>query len=139
MTACVANYWLSILVTLIVVSILLFRHYFLYASRNIQRLEALGECFNLSFKYFIVSSARSPVYSHISSTIQGLSIIRAYKEQSKFLKTHHFYQNEHTKAWYLKVATIRWFGMRLDILGAVFIMFVVFTSIPLADGIILIL
>ncbi|XP_065902754.1 ATP-binding cassette sub-family C member 4-like isoform X2 [Dysidea avara] len=117
-TACVANYWLSILVTLIVVSILLFRHYFLYASRNIQRLEAL---------------ARSPVYSHISSTIQGLSIIRAYKEQSKFLKTHHFYQNEHTKAWYLKVATIRWFGMRLDILGAVFIMFVVFTSIPLAD------
>ena len=82
----------------------------------------------------IVPSARSPVYSHISSTVQGLSIIRAYKEQAKFLNTHHFYQNEHTKAWYLKVATTRWFGMRLDLFGAVFLTFVVFTSVPLADG-----
>ena len=88
------------------------------------------------FGYQLSSSARSPVYSHISSTIQGLSVIRAYKEQDKFLKRHHFYQNEHTKGWYLKVATTRWFGMRLDLLGAVFVMFVVFTSIPLADGIV---
>ena len=43
MTACVANYWLSILVVLIVVLIFLFRQYFLRASRNIQRLEALGK------------------------------------------------------------------------------------------------
>jgi len=85
-------------------------------------------------KGFTISSARSPVYSHISSTIQGLSVIRAYKEQAKFLQTHHFYQNEHTKAWYLKVATTRWFGMRLDLCGVIFLMFAVFTSIPLADG-----
>ena len=41
-TACVANYWLSILVILIVVSALVFRNYFLCTLRNIQRLEALG-------------------------------------------------------------------------------------------------
>ncbi|XP_065919849.1 ATP-binding cassette sub-family C member 4-like isoform X2 [Dysidea avara] len=117
-TACVANYWLSILVTVMILLLLLFRHYFLFASRSIQRLEAL---------------ARSPVYSHISATIQGLSTIRAYKEQVRFLNVHHFYQNEHTKAWFIKVATTRWFGMRLDMFGAVFLTFVAFTSIPLAD------
>ncbi|XP_065882473.1 ATP-binding cassette sub-family C member 4-like isoform X2 [Dysidea avara] len=117
-TACVANYWLSILAIIIVVFLLLFRHYFLYTSRNIQRLEAL---------------ARSPVYSHISSTIQGLSTIRAYKEQSRFLNVHHFYQNEHTKAWFIKVSATRWFGIRLDMFGVAFLTLVVFSSVPLAD------
>ena len=41
-TACVANYWLSIIVIIIFVLLLLFRHYFLCTSRNIQRLEAIG-------------------------------------------------------------------------------------------------
>ena len=80
--------------------------------------------------------ARSPVYSHISSTIQGLSTIRAYREQVRFLNDLHFYQNEHTKAWYAKMVTARWFGIRLEIFGVVFIASLVFTSIPLSDGII---
>jgi len=84
--------------------------------------------------YIIIFVARSPVYSHISATIQGLSTVRAYNEQVRFLNVLHFYQNEHTKAWFIKVATTRWFGMRLDMFGAVFLTFVAFTSIPLADG-----
>ena len=79
-------------------------------------------------------TARSPLYSHISSTIQGLSTVRVYREEERFLNNLHYYQNEHTKGWYTKIATIRWFGMRLDLFGAVFLTFVVFTSVPLADG-----
>ena len=79
-------------------------------------------------------TARSPLYSHISSTIQGLSTIRAYREQRRFLNNLHFYQNEHTKGWYTILTTNRWFGMRLDMFGAVFIAFLVFISIPLTDG-----
>ena len=41
-TACVANYWLSIIVVIIFILLVMLRQYFLYASRNIQRLEALG-------------------------------------------------------------------------------------------------
>ena len=82
----------------------------------------------------IYYTARSPIYSHISSTIQGLSTIRAYGEQVRFLNNLHFYQNEHTKGWYAKMTTNRWFGMRLEILGAVFITSLIFTSIPLSDG-----
>lgn len=79
-------------------------------------------------------TARSPLYSHISSTVQGLSTIRVYKEQVRFLNNLHFYQNEHTKGWFTKVATTRWFGLRLDMFGAVFLAFVVFSVVPLADG-----
>ena len=79
-------------------------------------------------------TARSPLYSHISSTIQGLSTIRAYRKQRRFLNNLHFYQNEHTKGWYTILTTNRWFGMRLDTFGAVFIAFLVFISIPLTDG-----
>ncbi|XP_065919842.1 ATP-binding cassette sub-family C member 4-like isoform X2 [Dysidea avara] len=117
--ACVANYWLFIPTVIIAVVQLSFRWFFLHTSRHIKRLEAL---------------ARSPLYSHISSTIQGLSTIRAYKEAEKFSNYLHYYLNEHTKAWHLYVATNRWFGMRIDLITAMFLVFVVFTAIPLADN-----
>ena len=141
MTACVANYWLSIIVAVVFTLLVGLRHYFLGASRSIQRLEALGSyirsyiCEYIAFSVdFYTCTARSPVYSHISATIQGLSTIRAYKEQIRFLNNFHFYQNEHTKGWYTKLTTTRWFGIRLDMFGAVFITSLVFTSIPLSDG-----
>ena len=79
-------------------------------------------------------AARSPLYSHISSTIQGLSTIRSYKEEEKFLRNFHSYQDEHTKGWYTYVTTSRWFGMRIDLISATFLTFVVFSAIPLADS-----
>ena len=41
--ACVANYWLAIPSCIIIIVLVLFRHYFLQTSRNVQRLEALGK------------------------------------------------------------------------------------------------
>jgi len=41
-TACVANYWLSFPAVIILLLLLVIRHYFLHASRHVQRLEALG-------------------------------------------------------------------------------------------------
>ena len=79
-------------------------------------------------------TARSPLYSHISSTIQGLSTIRSYKEQEKFSDKFHYYVNEHTKAWYLYIAINRWFGARVDMISTLFLAFVVMTAIPLADS-----
>ena len=40
--ACVANYWLIIPAVIIIILQLLFRHYFLRASRDVQRLESIG-------------------------------------------------------------------------------------------------
>ena len=133
--ASVANYWLTIPAAIVIVSLLLLRHYFLHASRNIQRLEATGDyLLHLTVWIFVFITARSPLYSHISATIQGLTTIRAYKEQRKFIHKLHIYQNEHSKGWYAKIATSRWFGLRIDLIGAFFITTVMFISIPLADS-----
>ena len=79
-------------------------------------------------------TARSPLYSHISATIQGLTTIRSYNEQRKFVHKLHYYQNEHSKGWYAKIVSTRWFGLRIDFIGAFFITAVMFSSIPLADS-----
>ena len=84
--------------------------------------------------FYAYSTARSPLYSHISSTIQGLSTIRAYKEEEKFSIYLHHYLNEHTKGWYLYLATNQWFGMRIDLISAAFLATVVLSAIPLADS-----
>ena len=82
----------------------------------------------------LVYTARSPLYSHISATIQGISTIRAFKEHAEFLNKFHFYQNENTKGWYLKIALTRWFGLRIDLAGSFFLTFISFVSIVLADS-----
>ena len=38
-----ANYWILIPALVVIILLMLFRHYFLCTSRNIQRLEALGK------------------------------------------------------------------------------------------------
>ena len=83
---------------------------------------------------FVIYVARSPLYSHISATVQGLTTIRAYKEQNRFVNKLHFYQNEHSKGWHVKIAISRWFGLRVDTIGGLFIVVVMFASIPLADS-----
>ena len=41
--------------------------------------------------------ARSPLYSHISTTLQGLPTIRTFGNQRMALGHFHKYQNEHTQ------------------------------------------
>ena len=84
------------------------------------------------FIYLLV--ARSPLYSHISSTIQGLLVIRSFKEEEKFSNKFHYYANEHTKAWYMYIVTNRWFGIRIDLISVLFLACVVMSAVPLADS-----
>ena len=134
--ACVANYWLFIPSSVIIIILVLFRHYFLRTSRNVQRLEALGMLIqnNIVIHVSRCLIARSPLYSHISATIQGLSCIRAFHEEERILNKFHYYQNEHTKASYMKIITSRWFGMRIDLIGSSLLAIIAFSSIPLADS-----
>ena len=101
------------------------------------------------------TTARSPIYSHLSATLQGLPVIRSFSMQSVALDQFHKYQNQHSQAWYLYLITTRyylmhnpsyyrmhncdgylflyrWFGLRIDILNGMFITLVTFSSVPLA-------
>lgn len=53
-------------------------------------------CLSVMFCLF-VCAARSPVYSHFSITLQGLSTIRTLGKQPVTCHLFHNYQNEHTQ------------------------------------------
>ena len=79
-------------------------------------------------------TARSPLYSHISTTLQGLPTIRVFGKKGVALDQFHRYQNEHSKGWFLYLITARWFTQKVDFLGALLLAAVAFISIPLASS-----
>uniref|UniRef100_A0A8C6VHL5 Multidrug resistance-associated protein 4 n=1 Tax=Naja naja TaxID=35670 RepID=A0A8C6VHL5_NAJNA len=110
--------WILIpLVPLLIVFIFL-RRYFLDTSRDIKRLE---------------STTRSPVFSHLSSSLQGLWTIRAFQAQQRFQELFDAHQDLHTEAWFLFLTTSRWFAVRLDAICAIFVIVMAFGSLLLAQ------
>ncbi|XP_022093427.1 multidrug resistance-associated protein 4-like [Acanthaster planci] len=93
------------------------RRYYLASSRDVKRLEGI---------------ARSPVFSHLSATLTGLITVRAFRAQRRFTAVFDGYLDGHTRAWFLFLATSRWFAVQLDILNTLFICGVCFTSIMAA-------
>uniref|UniRef100_A0A8I5N7A1 Multidrug resistance-associated protein 4 n=1 Tax=Papio anubis TaxID=9555 RepID=A0A8I5N7A1_PAPAN len=109
--------WIAIpLVPLGIVFIFL-RRYFLETSRDVKRLE---------------STTRSPVFSHLSSSLQGLWTIRAYKAEGRCQELFDAHQDLHSEAWFLFLTTSRWFAVRLDAICAMFVIVVAFGSLILA-------
>lgn len=108
-----------ILIPLVPLSIIfvVLRRYFLETSRDVKRLE---------------STTRSPVFSHLSSSLQGLWTIRAYKAEERCQELFDAHQDLHSEAWFLFLTTSRWFAVRLDAICAIFVIVVAFGSLILA-------
>jgi ABC-type multidrug transport system fused ATPase/permease subunit len=64
------------------------------------------------------SVARSPRYSHFKETLQGLSVIRAFKQQSWFENEFLQKLEVSTQAFYTHYFVNRWFSTRLPLIGA---------------------
>ncbi|KAM3608366.1 uncharacterized protein V6R79_023940 [Siganus canaliculatus] len=111
--------WILVPVIPLLVVFLFLRCYFLQTSRDIKRLE---------------STTRSPVFSHLSSSLQGLSTIRAFKAQQRFQHMFDEFQDHHSEAWFLFLTTSRWFAVRLDAICSVFVTITAFGCLYLRDG-----
>ena len=72
----ITNPWVLFAVVPIAVSAGLLSRYYLKTSRDLQRLESI---------------CRSPVYSHISETLDGLDTIRTRKREEDFVARFHRY------------------------------------------------
>ncbi|XP_075805253.1 ATP-binding cassette sub-family C member 4 isoform X1 [Microtus pennsylvanicus] len=109
--------WILIPLVPLAILFLILRRYFLETSRDVKRLE---------------STTRSPVFSHLSSSLQGLWTIRAYRAEERFQELFDAHQDLHSEAWFLFLTTSRWFAVRLDAICAVFVIVVAFGSLILA-------
>uniref|UniRef100_A0A8C4YYG5 Multidrug resistance-associated protein 4-like n=1 Tax=Gadus morhua TaxID=8049 RepID=A0A8C4YYG5_GADMO len=116
--AAVAIPWILLPVVPLFIIFLFLRRYFLRTSRDIKRLE---------------STTRSPVFSHLSSSLQGLATIRAFRAQHRFQEMFDACQDLHTEAWFLFLTTSRWFAVRLDGICSTFIAVTAFGCLYLRD------
>lgn len=69
------------------------------------------------------SISRSPLYSQIGETLTGLSTIRAYGEESRFVDVNMKLINYNMAPAFLLTVAGRWLGLRLEILGSVLVFF----------------
>uniref|UniRef100_A0A674ETA3 Multidrug resistance-associated protein 4 n=1 Tax=Salmo trutta TaxID=8032 RepID=A0A674ETA3_SALTR len=111
--------WILIPVVPLLIVFLFLRRYFLQTSRDVKRLE---------------STTRSPVFSHLSSSLQGLWTIRAFRAEERFQNTFDAHQDLHTESWFLFLVTSRWFALRLDGICAAFVTVTAFGCLFLRDG-----
>ncbi|GAA6216134.1 multidrug resistance-associated protein 4-like [Lates japonicus] len=95
------------------------RRFYLCTSRDVKRLE---------------STTRSPVFSHLSSSLQGLWTIRAFRAEERLKEAFDAHQDLHSGAWFLFLMTSRWFALRLDSICSIFITLTTFGCILLRDG-----
>lgn len=99
--------WLMIFPALILAALVLYiRFVYIKSARDIKRFEGI---------------ARSPVYSHVSTTINGLASIRAFKSQEPFERQFLIYQNDHSATWFSFISTSRALGLVVDILSTVYV------------------
>lgn len=100
------NVYIIISTVLLTIIFILLRKVYLETARDIKRLEGI---------------TRSPVFSHISASVQGLAVIRAFKVQNQFMKEFDAHQDLHSSTWFIFLAANRWLGIRLDAVSSVFI------------------
>ncbi|KAI0635122.1 multidrug resistance-associated ABC transporter [Trametes polyzona] len=68
------------------------------------------------------SLLRSALYSAYSETLTGLSTVRAYRSQDRFIRKSEDGLDLENRAYYMTIAIQRWLGVRLDILGNILIL-----------------
>lgn len=92
---------------------------YLPATRDLRRLDA---------------AARSPIFSHFSESMQGVSTIRAMQQQDQALHTNISRLETQMEAYYLSNTAARWLSLRLQFNGTILVGAVSILGIFLSTG-----
>ncbi|XP_053528129.1 multidrug resistance-associated protein 1 isoform X1 [Artibeus jamaicensis] len=84
------------------------QRFYVASSRQLKRLESVS---------------RSPVYSHFNETLLGVSVIRAFEEQERFIQQSDLKVDENQKAYYPSIVANRWLAVRLECVGNCIVLF----------------
>ncbi|KAH8255681.1 hypothetical protein KR038_008446 [Drosophila bunnanda] len=92
--------------------------FFRCSARELQRIE---------------NATNSPVISHLSETIQGVTTIRAYNQQTRFTEILFKRLEANTIAYALLNTSHRWLGVSLDYLGGCIVFVATVTALATAS------
>ncbi|XP_071648714.1 ATP-binding cassette sub-family C member 4 [Temnothorax longispinosus] len=106
------------LVPIVIISVIFYwiRKVYLKTSKNIKRLDGM---------------LRSPVFTHLNATLNGLTTIRAYCAQDILKHEFDKLQDTHTSTTYMYIVTSTAFGFFLDVFCFVFTSLVTFSFLVL--------
>ncbi|TEA38280.1 hypothetical protein DBR06_SOUSAS110135 [Sousa chinensis] len=82
--------------------------FYVATSRQLRRLDSV---------------TRSPIYSHFSETVSGLSVIRAFEHQERFLKHNEMVTDTNQKCVFSWITSNRWLAIRLELIGNLIVFF----------------
>ncbi|XP_076017009.1 ATP-binding cassette sub-family C member 2 [Genypterus blacodes] len=105
---CLATPFFTIIILPLAVVYYFVQRFYLATSRQLRRLDSVS---------------RSPIYSHFGETVAGLSVIRAYGHQERFLKQNETTIDENLKSVYPWIVSNRWLAIRLEFLGNLVVFF----------------
>ncbi|XP_038183156.1 ATP-binding cassette sub-family C member 2 [Arvicola amphibius] len=82
--------------------------FYVATSRQLRRLDSV---------------TRSPIYSHFSETVSGLSVIRAFQHQQRFLTCSEKLVDTNQKCVFSWITSNRWLAIRLELVGNLVVFF----------------
>ena len=95
------NPWVLLILIPLVPTVLWLRRFYMRSSRQLKRLESV---------------TRSPIYALLSSSLDGLTSIRAFDVQGSFINMFMERIDTNSRAYFTLLVSVRWFGLRLDLL-----------------------
>ncbi|XP_075035855.1 multidrug resistance-associated protein 1-like [Mixophyes fleayi] len=84
------------------------QRFYVATSRQLKRLDSVS---------------KSPLYTHFNETLQGVNVIRAFKEQDRFIQENNLRLNTNQRFYFSSFVANRWLSVRCDFLSN----FIVFT------------
>ncbi|XP_076312434.1 ATP-binding cassette sub-family C member 4-like isoform X1 [Tachypleus tridentatus] len=111
---CIVSPWIALPTLILTFIFYILKRFYMATARDIKRLEGI---------------TRSPVFSHLSTSLYGLTTIRAFGAQQRFEALFDKYQDHHSSSWFLFISSTRWFGVVLDWLSCIYITMVTWSMV----------
>ncbi|PKY06223.1 multidrug resistance-associated protein [Aspergillus campestris IBT 28561] len=84
-----------------------YQKYYLRTSRELKRLDSVS---------------RSPIFAHFQESLGGVSTIRAYRQEERFILENEWRMDANLRAYFPSISANRWLAVRLEFIGSIIIL-----------------
>ncbi|XP_008557311.1 ATP-binding cassette sub-family C member 4 [Microplitis demolitor] len=102
----IVHWWMVFFIIVMIIFYWVIKNIYLATAQDVKRLEGV---------------VKSPVFTHVSSSMAGLTTIRSGNSQELVRKEFDSYQDVHTSAFSMIVFTSAWFSLWLDVVTITFV------------------
>ncbi|KAG8034821.1 hypothetical protein G9C98_007897 [Cotesia typhae] len=110
----IVHWWMSFLITVMILFYWLIKNIYLATAQDVKRLEGV---------------TKSPIFTHVNSSMAGLTTIRSANSQELVRKEFDSYQDVHTRAFSTIVFSSAWFSFWLDAVTIAFVACTIYSFI----------